>query len=194
MIHAFWSDPHFFHKKIIDHSERPFSSLEEMNEALIANYNAVVGKNDICLWGGDCFFCKPEPAREIMGRLNGIKALVLGNHDRSAATMFSIGFSFVADEMFMKMANRRVRVKHYPYWMEPAVGTPILDRHGRPMKPEIIANSRKVAPPRVPGEVLLHGHTHNRKRRRDNMVHIGVDAWGFRPATWAEVEEEVAKI
>lgn len=195
MISAFWSDPHFFHRRIIEHSERPFSSLEEMHETLIANYNAVVGPSDKCLWGGDCFFGKPEQWAPIMRRLNGIKALVIGNHDRSPATMFEVGFSFVAEEMFLKMGKRRVRVKHYPYFKDLAgPGEVVFDRHGRAMDEAHVARARASAPPRVPGEVLLHGHTHSTRRRKDNMVHIGVDAWNFRPATWDEVAAEVAQV
>ena len=40
----FTSDTHFKHANIIKFCERPFGSIEEMNEALIANWNRVVGK------------------------------------------------------------------------------------------------------------------------------------------------------
>lgn len=40
----FTSDTHFNHANIIKFCERPFGSIEEMNEALIANWNRVVGK------------------------------------------------------------------------------------------------------------------------------------------------------
>ena len=32
----FTSDTHFFHDKIVEYSQRPFASVEEMNEGLIA--------------------------------------------------------------------------------------------------------------------------------------------------------------
>lgn len=195
MIDAFWSDQHFGHGRIIEYSERPFSSLEEMHETMIRNFNEVVGPSDTCLWGGDCFMGGVD-GREILSRLNGTQVLVLGNHDRSAARMFELGFTVVAEEMFLRMAGRNVRVKHYPYWYDPPKdeeGNP-LDRHGRPIRPKKLKLMRSVAPPRVKGEVLLHGHTHSSKKRKDNMVHIGVDAWGYRPATWKEVEEIVATI
>jgi calcineurin-like phosphoesterase family protein len=30
-------------------------------------------------------------------------------------------------------------------------------------------------------KILLHGHVHERWLRRDRMVNVGVDVWGFRP-------------
>ena len=197
MIDAFWSDPHFGHAKVIEYDERPFITVEEMNEALIENYNAVVGPNDTCLWGGDCFFYREEDmhrARMIMNRLNGRKLLVLGNHDRNPAVMFDLGFTMVAHETFLKMGHRNVRVKHYPYFREPKKDEVIRDRHGREMGDRQLKRARSNAPPRVPGEVLIHGHTHSKKRRNENMIHIGVTAWDYRPATFDEVAEEVAKV
>ena len=46
MFTHFYSDPHFGHKGIIDLCGRPYQSVEQMNEALISNYNAVVGTSD----------------------------------------------------------------------------------------------------------------------------------------------------
>ena len=40
------SDLHIGHEKIIKVCNRPFNSLEEMNNALIANWNAKVKPND----------------------------------------------------------------------------------------------------------------------------------------------------
>ena len=40
------SDLHFGHKNIIKYEDRPFSSIEEMDEALIDKWNKKVKKND----------------------------------------------------------------------------------------------------------------------------------------------------
>lgn len=77
------SDTHFFHKKILEfeRAARPFSSVEEMNEVLIDNWNSVVTKRDTVWHLGDVCFGKIENL-EILSRLNGTKNLILGNHDQ----------------------------------------------------------------------------------------------------------------
>ncbi len=80
----FTSDSHFGHKKIIDFEKdnRPFNSIEEHDEELIDRWNSKVNKRDTVWHLGD--FCFSEKALEIAGRLNGIRKLVLGNHDMLA--------------------------------------------------------------------------------------------------------------
>ncbi len=42
----FTSDLHLGHRGIIEMQNRPFENVQEMNQVLIRNYNAVVHKND----------------------------------------------------------------------------------------------------------------------------------------------------
>ena len=51
----FTSDTHFNHANIIGFCSRPFKNVNEMNETLIANWNRVVGVDDIVFHLGD--FC-----------------------------------------------------------------------------------------------------------------------------------------
>src|SRR5687767_6574594 len=76
------ADSHWFHKLMV--TRRGFSSVEEMNERLIENWNAVVKKGDRVYHLGDVSLGKPEPTAEILGRLNGTIYLVRGNHDSAA--------------------------------------------------------------------------------------------------------------
>jgi calcineurin-like phosphoesterase family protein len=43
----FTADTHFHHAAVIDYCKRPFSSVEEMDEAMVAAWNARVSKTDI---------------------------------------------------------------------------------------------------------------------------------------------------
>jgi calcineurin-like phosphoesterase family protein len=58
----FTADQHFGHAGIIGLCKRPFRSVEEMDEAMIANWNAVVGPDDEVWHLGD-FAYRIKPAR-----------------------------------------------------------------------------------------------------------------------------------
>lgn len=45
----FTADHHFGHANIIKFSERPFESMEEMNEELIKRWNEKIGKDDVAM-------------------------------------------------------------------------------------------------------------------------------------------------
>lgn len=78
----FISDTHFWHSRICLYSSRPFSSVEEMNEAMIVNWNDVVEPNDDVYHLGDFAFCSRQELQKILTRLNGNIHVILGNHDR----------------------------------------------------------------------------------------------------------------
>lgn len=73
------ADLHFGHANIIKYCNRPFSSVQEMDEIMIANWNKVVGINDTVMVLGDFTFRQHESYAR---RLNGRKILIKGNHDR----------------------------------------------------------------------------------------------------------------
>lgn len=79
----FFSDSHFGHKKIITFPStaayRPFATIEEHDEELIRRWNSVIKPKDTVWHLGD--FCFGRENIAIAGRLNGLKRLVLGNHD-----------------------------------------------------------------------------------------------------------------
>lgn len=76
------SDTHFGHKKVIEFEAvlRPFATIEEHDAELVRRWNSVVGSKDTVWHLGDVLF--GEKSFEILGHLNGIKRLVMGNHDR----------------------------------------------------------------------------------------------------------------
>ncbi|WP_276299894.1 metallophosphoesterase [Halorussus lipolyticus] len=76
------SDTHFDHGNIIDYCDRPFDSAEEMNEALVANWNAVVGDDDEVIFLGDLTMANDfGEFASWLERLNGTIQFVLGDHD-----------------------------------------------------------------------------------------------------------------
>lgn len=73
------SDTHFGHTNIL--RIRPeFGNVDEMNEALVENWNSAVNKYDTVFHLGDVAWTK-KAAAEFLPRLNGAKILIAGNHD-----------------------------------------------------------------------------------------------------------------
>lgn len=74
------SDLHLCHQAILKYESRPWNTVEEMNEALIERWNSVVGPSDRVYLLGDIHFGSKKNI-ELVGRLNGRKVLIKGNHD-----------------------------------------------------------------------------------------------------------------
>lgn len=68
----FTSDTHFGHENIIKYCDRPFTSVEEMDETLIENWNNVVNPGDVVWHLGDFTLGDVWRARSYFKRLNGI--------------------------------------------------------------------------------------------------------------------------
>lgn len=79
----FTADTHFGHKKIIEYANRPFDSIEQMDEALINNWNNKVSHEDEVYHLGDVALCSPSKLNKILDRLNGKIYLIKGNHEKS---------------------------------------------------------------------------------------------------------------
>jgi calcineurin-like phosphoesterase family protein len=79
------SDTHFGHGNILNFKDkegnavRPFSSVEEMDETLIENWNKVVKPSDKIYHLGDVSI--PRKGLDCLARCNGDKILIRGNHD-----------------------------------------------------------------------------------------------------------------
>ena len=70
MLH-FTSDHHFGHKKILEYTNRPFETVDEMDEAMIARWNEKVGSDDEVYHLGDVGLSSSGKLRNILDRLNG---------------------------------------------------------------------------------------------------------------------------
>jgi calcineurin-like phosphoesterase family protein len=81
----FISDTHFGHRNILtfkdtdDNNIRSFSSVEEMDETMVTNWNQVVKPKDRIYHLGDVVMNRR--CLSILERLNGRKVLIKGNHD-----------------------------------------------------------------------------------------------------------------
>lgn len=78
----FTSDLHLGHENIIRFTNRPFGSVEEMNDRIIQNYNSIIHKNDLVYILGDLTYkINVEESNKLIQKLKGRKVLIRGNHD-----------------------------------------------------------------------------------------------------------------
>lgn len=181
----FTSDLHFGHEGVITYNKRPFDSLSDMNDQLIKRWNECIQPTDTVYILGDLALCHYRDFVPIAEQLQGNKILIQGNHDKYSVGQYEkLGFK-VYHEIKMRIAGRIVRLSHYPY---------ALPWYKRPFayKSELRFMDRR--PPRIKGEVLLHGHVHMKYRSMDNRIHVGVDAWNYYPVSIREVESLLGKI
>lgn len=151
------SDLHFGHANILkfNPATRPFRDVQHMTEEMTRQWNEVVGPEDVVYILGDVAFCNPKKATEIVRRLNGVKVLIEGNHDRKLLKdpEFRSCFAEVHQYFTLKYNGMRVAMFHYPIheW----------DQCHR-------------------GAVHLHGHVHGKKTglEKYRVRDAGMDAHG----------------
>lgn len=171
------SDLHLGHTGLFDYWPRPFSCIEEHDEALIDAINAAVGKRDALYVLGD--FTLRFNAEDVLGYASRIrcrnKVLVRGNHDKSRA--LPDAFDEVCDYRELKAGGRLACMSHYP----------MLDWN---------CCTKDYPPPAgKKGSVMLHGHIHSigSGLNLSNVGKgiwrwdVGVDANGYRPVCLDEV-------
>ncbi len=181
----FTSDHHFSHQNIIKYCNRPFNSIEEMNEEMIKRWNETVKEEDIVWYLGD-FSLSIKPVENYLKRLNGTKYLVVGNHDqchpchgkrseRLKETYLKAGFSLILKE------------GAYGPLLDSSMKDYFLMSH-MPYKDEYDSRYPQYRPIND-GKWLLHGHVHNRWHIKDKMINVGVDVNDFRPVSLDKIKE-----
>lgn len=80
----FTSDEHMGHRNIIKYTNRPFDSVEEMDEIIIQRHNEVVEDGDTVIHAGDYTLVsnRENVERKYIQRLNGKHIFISGSHDK----------------------------------------------------------------------------------------------------------------
>lgn len=187
----FTSDHHFWHANIIKFCGRPFSSVEEMNEMMVKNWNDVVGPDDTVYCLGD-FSMAFRPVETFTSRLNGKKYLVPGNHDfchsyhkksRSAESRTrwikkyeDHGWIVLPEQTTLDIPGvATVNMCHHPYKIVNATPSTTGEPYDEKWRPK------------DDGRWLLCGHIHEKWKIVDRMINVGVDQWDFRPVSVEEI-------
>lgn len=76
------ADTHFGDEAIFLYEDRPFRSVADADEEMVARWNETVSEEDTVFHLGDFASLSEERCRELLRILHGHKRLVMGNHDR----------------------------------------------------------------------------------------------------------------
>ena len=164
------ADTHFGHANILKLCNRPFETIEEMNEVLIKKWNTKVCGSDTVYIVGDMFFRCADPAA-ILDRLKGKKILIIGNHDSSWMDKVDLDkyFADVADFKVITNGKYALTLCHYPL---------LTWKHQKK-------------------SYMIHGHIHADTTddffpllcSRERVLNAGMDINGFVPVTFEELVE-----
>ena len=153
----FSADTHYGHKNSIEYANRPFSSVEEMDEVMIRNHNERVKPGDRFIHVGDFAFVDHDP---YLTRLNGQKFLVPGNHDHSNRIKKAKGWHEVLDKLTHLKLPCGTELGHYAM--------------------RVWRNSHH-------GAIHLYGHSHGNLIGDSQSCDVGVDCWRFAPVSLEEI-------
>ncbi|MGH6645183.1 MAG: metallophosphoesterase [Bradyrhizobium sp.] len=154
------SDTHFGDPRGLRIDRRPFASVREHDEALVARWNETVAAGDTVWHLGDFALARiPERVASLLGQLNGTKHLIIGDND-PAATLEAQGWASASHYVETTVDGIDLVLCHYPF------------RTWNGM-------SR--------GRINLHGHSHGRLKPATRQYDVGVDVWGFRPVTLSTI-------
>lgn len=173
-VHWYVSDTHFSHRGILSDRmtrPRPFASIEEHDEVLIARWNGRVCDDDIVYHLGDfAYGGGHQRAREIFDRLRGRKFLIIGNHECQglrlpwAAPPVQACTIHVQDPGMARAQG--IWLSHYAH---------------------------RVWPGMHRGDIHLYGHSHGSLPGTATSLDVGVDSWHWAPVRIGEILEALSE-
>lgn len=168
------SDTHFNHNRGFIYEPRGFKTIEEMNEAILARWNAVVKPDDEIYHLGDVMLGDNEVGMNYLKQLNGKIHIVVGNHDtdtRIALYKEAPNVVEIAQAIKIKYKGYHFYMSHYPSF------TGSLQQE----------DLKKTT-------CNLFGHTHQFTNFYQNipfMYHVGMDSHNCTPITIDKVIDDM---
>jgi calcineurin-like phosphoesterase family protein len=164
----FTADPHFFHTAVIKYEKRPFETVEEMNEAIINNWNTDITSKDEVYILGDLSLGGKTVTTELIYKLKGRLYFINGNHDKLNLAQ-KARFEWVKDYYQLKIQGYTFILFHFP----------------------IFTWDKKHY-----GSIHLHGHTHTNSHsdwEHPNKINVGMDHWSFKPVSLDRIVSLIEK-
>lgn len=168
------SDWHFNHQREFIYIPRGFSSVEEMNEAIIARHNQLVQPEDDVYVLGDLMLGDSEKGIECIKRMNGKLHIVRGNHDTDRRWELYKSLPNVVEmdnAIYLKYKRHNFYMSHYI---------------------SLTGNLEKESLTQM--TLNLFGHTHQKDNFYMDMpylYHVGVDSHNCRPVLLDDIIEEM---
>lgn len=161
------SDLHLFHNRILELTNRPFKTIEQMHECMISKWKKKVSIHDTVYILGDVGMYHAKEIADILKELPGKKILITGNHDvyNLKNRYFQSAFEKYVPYTEILDNGRKVALFHYPIeeW----------DGYYR-------------------GFYHLHGHVHDKDDvlvRIEKRYNVSADRLDFEPCTLDEIIE-----
>lgn len=164
----FTADFHLGHKNIIRYCNRPFKTVEEMNDTLVERLNDRVKATDTLYFLGDFSIGPRARAAEFRRRIHCKRIFAVpGNHDRETRTL-SQEFSWQNDLVEVSVNSQRIVLCHY---------------------------AMRVWNHSSHGAWHLYGHSHGRLLEVDASLSmdVGVDTHDFAPWQFDEIRERMKR-
>lgn len=117
-MYYFISDLHFSHNSVNKSKDmRGFSSVEELDNHMVHQWNSKVGNKDTVIVLGDFSMAKGKETNKILSRLKGKKWLIIGNHDKlflNDSEFNTNHFELIEDYKEFKINKKYIIMSHYP--------------------------------------------------------------------------------
>jgi calcineurin-like phosphoesterase family protein len=114
----FTADLHLGHKAVLGHGRGGFDTIEEHDEAIVANWNSVVGDRGHEVWViGDFCFRNKVPFLDYFNQLNGTIHFIMGNHDehKEGAWRNREHFASANRAWYMRLKPEKINIYMHHY-------------------------------------------------------------------------------
>lgn len=185
----FTGDWHLGHANIIGICKRPFKSLEEMEDAIVTNHNAVVTNEDVVFNLGDIGFrCSCFHIVEQLRRFNGKLVIILGNHDKALREALERG---MLDKEIQSGKIEIVGGKAAVFDKSISLSK-MLDFDGN--KIFISHYGHRTWPSAFRGTLHLYAHSHNNLPPYYRSFDVGIDTNKYFPYSLEDIYDKMSKI
>jgi calcineurin-like phosphoesterase family protein len=175
----FTSDPHLGHDKDFVYKARGFNSIQEHDEAIIRNWNEIVGPDDTVYVAGDITMgADHESNIAKLSKLNGHIIVIRGNHDTNRKFEEYLGCKNIRAVAENVMWSHLINVGKWSFLLShwpTMVGDAMHSKHSHRF-------------------FCLHGHTHSKDKFQffeHGCYNVAMDAHGNKPVNVKEIQNDI---